>query len=93
MAKKIPCPFVYANGKRCTGQVVKIETYKADLEWKLQDDGTWHFLHGPLTHYHLFCSEKSNHAGYIGPDSDQLKFYADQLPDEVADVVFGNPKS
>ena len=93
MTKKIPCPFVYASGKQCTGHIVKIETYKADLEWELKDDGTWGFGHAPLTQYHLFCSEKSNHAGYIGSDSDQLKFYADQLPDEVAGVVFGKSKS
>ena len=41
MTKIIPCPFVYASGKACTGHIVKIETYKANLEWELKDDGTW----------------------------------------------------
>lgn len=87
MTEKIPCPFVYANGKACTGHIVKIETFKANLEWELKDDGTWGFDFYPLTHYHVYCSEKSNHAGFSRPDSDQLKFYTEQLPDEVAAVV------
>jgi hypothetical protein len=39
----VPCPFVYASGKRCTGHVTLVEVYKADLSWDLQHDGTWKF--------------------------------------------------
>lgn len=77
---QVPCPFIYANGKKCPGHVVRIEGYKADLEWKLKEEG-WSFgCSSPRSHYHLFCSEKDNHAGVRGSDSEKMKFYYDQLP-------------
>ena len=36
----IACPFVYANGRACTGHVVRVEAYKADLTWSADADGT-----------------------------------------------------
>ncbi len=89
MGEPIPCPFVYANRKSCSGHIIRIETYKADAEWVLQEDGTWSFGLIPLTHYHLFCSEKGNHAGYVGPDNEQMKFRANELGGELAEIVFG----
>ena len=69
----IPCPFEYANGKRCGGDIVKVEAYNADLEWELQEDGSSKFSFGhPRSHYHVFCSEKGNHAGFGRSDSDSL---------------------
>lgn len=85
---KIPCPFVYARGGRCTGHIVRVEAYKADLLWTYEQDGTWHFVfRGPRSHFHLFCSEKNNHAGYPRRDSDQMKFYYDQLPAELREIM------
>jgi len=76
----IPCPFVYANGKRCTGQIERVEAYKADISWHRRGDGTWRYDWGqPRSHYHVFCSLKGNHAGYARQDSDQMKLYADKL--------------
>lgn len=87
-ANPIPCPFVYANGRRCTGYVTRIEAYRADLSWDRQPDGSWRFEWGrPRSHFHLFCSEKGNHAGTQRRDDPRLKFYLDQLPDEVAAVI------
>jgi len=84
-AGEIPCPFVYANGKKCTGHVVRVEAYKADIHW-VAENGVWHFWVGqPQSHYHVFCSEKSNHAG-IGRE-DRLKFYFDKLPEQLQAVV------
>ena len=84
---KIPCPFVYARGKRCTGHIVRVEAYKADLWWDFKD-GQWVFSYGrPRSHFHLFCSEKGNHAGYPRRDSDQMKFYGDHLPDELVEAM------
>ena len=78
-AKRIPCPFKYANGKPCTGEVVRVEAYKADLAW-WKHEGSWHFDYGrPRSHFHVFCSEKGNHAGMRSDDS-RMKFYYDQLP-------------
>jgi hypothetical protein len=87
---EIPCPFIYANGKKCVGLVVKIEAYKADLSWVRQEDGTWEFDWGnPRSHYHLSCSLKGNHTGYDRPDDPRMKFYFDQLPDDLRAVVAG----
>jgi hypothetical protein len=84
---KVPCPFVYARGKRCTGHIVRVEAYKADLWWDFKD-GRWIFSYGrPRSHFHLFCSEKGNHSGWVGPDNDQMKFYGDQLPDELVEAM------
>lgn len=85
---KIRCPHIYASGKRCTGHIVSVEAYKADLSWTLQDDGSWVFGAGePRSHYHLFCSEKGNHAGSRRNDSEKMKFYLSDLPAELRAVV------
>jgi hypothetical protein len=87
---EIPCPFIYANGKKCVGHVVKIEAFKADLAWARQEDGTWKFDWGdPRSHYHLTCSLKGNHAGYDRHDDPRMKFYRDQLPDDLRAVIAG----
>jgi hypothetical protein len=87
---EVPCPFIYANGKTCGGHVVKVEAYKADLSWRRQEDGTWTFdWDRPRSHYHLTCSLKGNHAGYDRPDDPRMKFYGDQLPDDLRAVIAG----
>jgi hypothetical protein len=92
-ATKIPCPFVYSSGKgkRCQGHVVRVEAYKADLKWEFSADGVWSFAYGaPLSHYHLFCSEKNNHAGLKREDA--LKFRWEELPVELrARLAKGQP--
>jgi hypothetical protein len=84
----IPCPFVYAKGKRCPGHVVRVEAFKADLSWSLGDGGRWTFHHGePRSHYHVFCSEKGNHVASSRPDSDQMKFFWQDLPEQIRNIV------
>lgn len=81
MSDKIPCPFVYTNGKACTGHVDRVEAYKADLQWCPDKDCGWKMGHGePRSHYHLFCSEKGNHAGYKKDDDPRMKYYFSDLP-------------
>jgi hypothetical protein len=76
---EIPCPFVYANGKKCPGHITRVEAYKADVTWTPDADGKWKPRVGePRSHYHLFCSEKGNHAGTRGQD--RLKCYLSALP-------------
>jgi hypothetical protein len=41
MIALIPCPNVYAKGKKCTCHVVSVKAFKADLCWSLNPDGTW----------------------------------------------------
>jgi len=49
----IPCP-----QRRCPGHIIKIEAFKAALEWSLGPDGQWRFCTSmPQSHYHLHCSE------------------------------------
>jgi hypothetical protein len=42
---------------------------------------------GPRSHYHVFCSEKGNHAGYGREDSSKLKFYYSDLPEELQAIL------
>ncbi len=75
----VPCPFVYSTGRKCSGYVERVEAYKADLSWEQNENGDWVLEVGPSrSHYHLFCSEKGNHAG-VGRD-DALKYYVGELP-------------
>jgi hypothetical protein len=84
--ERIPCPFTYANGKRCSGHIVRIAAFKADVEWSQKPDGQWEISVGdPRSHYHLYCSEKNSHAG-AGRD-DALKYYLSQLPEALRKVV------
>ena len=85
MMKPIACPFVYAKGKCCTGHIVRVEAYNADLSWDRKGSG-WSFDYGaPRSHYHLFCSEKGNHAGFGREDA--LKFYFEKLPTELRSII------
>ena len=77
---EVPCPFVYSTGRRCTGHIVRIEAYKADVTWSRRDDGAWEFSFAPRSHYHLFCSDKGNHAGSLRRDDAQMKFHWRELP-------------
>ncbi len=87
-ATRIPCPYVYARGKTCTGEIVGVEAFKANLAWRQRDDGVWSFSLGePKSLYHLFCSEKGNHAGNVKSDSGQMKFYYMHLPKPLQTIV------
>ena len=91
--KLVPCPFVYADGRKCKGHIIKVEAYKADLEWEFEKlyqrkwSGAtlWKFSFGPRSHYHLFCSEKGNHAG--PGREDRLKYRFSELPKKIKDVI------
>jgi hypothetical protein len=85
---KLQCPFVYASGKRCSGHVVSVEAYKADVAWTPQPDGSWAASIGePRSHYHIVCSEKGNHAGTVRADDSRMKFYFNQLPPEIRAAI------
>ena len=82
----IPCPFVYSSGKQCTGHIIRVEAYKADISWSRQGDGTWKFgWDRPRSHFHLFCSLKNNHAGLKGPDA--LQYFFNQLPKDLQAII------
>ncbi len=52
-------------------------------------EGEWSFEWQPRSHYHLFCSERGNHAGYKKTDDERMKFSYDRLPDEVRALIDG----
>jgi hypothetical protein len=85
----IPCPFEYANGRSCNGHINRIEAYKADIRWRLGEDGAWRFDFSPRGRFHFFCSEKSNHAGDVRPHDWQMKFGWNELPEEARQVIDG----
>ncbi len=85
----IPCSFVYANGRACTGRITRIATFKADVKWRESADGTWQFGWSDRTHYHVFCSERDSHARYNQRDDERMKFFYRDLPDEVRAVIDG----
>ena len=49
--QKIRCPFTYSNGRACTGHIVRIEAYKADVEWQVPQmvSGNFPLRHGLIT--------------------------------------------
>jgi hypothetical protein len=82
MVREVPCPFVYAKGRKCSGHIIRVEAYKADVTWTPDQDGRWRPSVGaPRSHYHLVCSEKGNHAGWRGEDDPRMKCYLSQLPE------------
>jgi hypothetical protein len=82
MTKEVACPFIYANGRKCPGHIIRVEAYKADITWTPGEDGKWRPSVGePRSHYHLFCSEKGNHVGARGEDHPRMKCYLGQLPE------------
>ena len=84
MMKTIPCPFVYANGRKCPGHITRVEAYGVEIEWCPDSQGNWQLsISQPRSHYHLFCSEKGNHAGVRGSDSEQMNFYGNKLPEDL----------
>ena len=82
MATEIACPFVYANGRRCSGHTTHVEAYKCDVSWTPDADGKWRpSVNEARSHYHLFCSEKGNHTGSFRSDNTQMKCHRNELPD------------
>ena len=85
MASAIPCPFVYANGKHCTGTVRLARAYgpARGRNYVERDD---------VRKYRLWCSEKDDHAGSVSSSAgkDRMEFYPGQLPNGVEDQIWQN---
>lgn len=83
----IPCPFVYATGRACEGHIVRMEAYKAEAVWEQGEDGRWGFDIASPMRYHLFCSQKGNHAGFDRPAPPSMKYWAKELPEELQKML------
>jgi len=67
---------------------VRIELYKADLTWDADAASRWRFGFRQRSHYHLFCSEKGNHARRPSPGSDRHEVSGlDQLPGPIRRII------
>jgi hypothetical protein len=81
-----PCPYVHTNGDQCPGHIVKVEAFNADLRWTFDESGNGTFNHSqPRSQYHLFCSERGNHADDSG--TEQMQCYIISMPDELLVVI------
>lgn len=83
----IPCSFVYANGKLCSGYITRVEAYKADISWEQSPNGEWTIDWQPRSHYHLFCSERGNHVGYKRMDDRRMKAHWGDLPKDLRSIL------
>ena len=79
----IPCPFVCANGRHCTGIIRRARAY-GPARWGRYPD------RDHVRKYRLWCSEKDDHAGIPGSPAGKprMGFYPDQLPDGVEDLLW-----
>src|SRR3954465_11204730 len=84
---KIPCPIVYATGEACGGYIDRVAIFKADVEWTKGPNDAWLVDWSPRFHYHLFWSERGNHAGVKKYDDNRMKFFYRDLPEEVKRLV------
>ena len=85
MAAAIPCPFVYANGRLCTGTVRLARAYGPSR-------GRPHVERGDVRKYRLWCSEKDDHAGAVNNSTgkDRMEFYPDRLPKGLEDRIWSD---
>jgi hypothetical protein len=83
---RFPCPYVFPEGQRCPGHILRVKALNADLSWVLGENGEWTFNHSqPRSQYHLYCSERGDHAGDKRPE--QMKRYLSGLPEDLLVLV------
>jgi hypothetical protein len=82
-SQKIPCPFVYANGRHCSGVV-----YKARAHGPTRADN--YVDRADLRKYRLWCSDKDDHTGAVSDSvtKDRMEFYPNDLPTNVGDLLW-----
>ena len=74
------CPFVYANGRRCSGKVRDLRFYG-------------NLRRGPsgVKKIRMWCTEKGNHAGTVSSwiGKERMEFYPDLVPEDLQSFVWG----
>jgi ureidoglycolate lyase len=73
------CPFVYANGKRCPGEIHRIKAY--GVRWRGRG------RQPEVRKYRIWCTLKGDHAGVLSSreGKQRMEFYPDELPDDLLD--------
>jgi hypothetical protein len=72
--KKTACPFVYADGRNCSGHVYRAAAYGPTQQGYVDL--------GDVRKFRLWCSEKDDHAGAVSNTESKLRmeFYPDEIP-------------
>ncbi len=80
----IPCPFVYANGRKCCGVVRQARAYGPTR-------GKHYVNRADVRKYRLWCSDKDDHAGAVSDHTskERMEFYPDELPPGVRGTALG----
>lgn len=67
------CPFVYANGHRCSGSVWQARAYGKSRDGIVREED--------IRKVRLWCSEKDDHAGAVSSSvaKERMEFYPDEL--------------
>ena len=73
---KLDCPFVYSNGRKCSGHV---------RGWRLYGGETLY----TARKVRLWCSEKDDHAGIDRSwgAKERMEFYPDRLPKAIFEAI------
>jgi hypothetical protein len=82
-SQTIACPFVYANGHRCCGEIYKARAYGPTRRSHYVD-------RDDVRKYRLWCSAKDDHAGAVsgGGSKERMEFYPKELSDSVENVLW-----
>jgi hypothetical protein len=82
----LPCPFVYADGRKCSGHVYRARAYGPKR-------GNWIVAREDVRKYRMWCSEKDDHAGAVSSlaTKHRMEFYPDQLPRGVEEQLWSSP--
>src|SRR6185312_3115793 len=81
--ERIACPFVYADGRKCTGVIYQARAYGPH-------DGSGLVSSDRVRKYRLWCSEKDDHAGAVSTfeAKERMEFYPDRLADGVEERLW-----
>lgn len=79
------CPFTYANGCRCQGEVYRARAYGPSYgrHYPERDD---------VRRYRLWCSLKDDHAGAVSSSEgkQRMEFHPNELPELLVDHLWKN---
>ena len=77
------CPFVYKNGKRCSGRIDRIKLVDTIVEFEVDEDDNLKLVElDTIAYIRLHCSKKGNHAG-VGKENREFKAPYCALPMKI----------
>jgi hypothetical protein len=80
MTENFPCPFIYANGRKCRGHITGFRVYGPRRGDELLE----------VRKVRLWCSERDDHQGAVRSwaGRERMEFYPDRLPDYLRKPIF-----